>query len=302
MSVVDSIGNTPLVSMDTLNPNPNVRIYAKLEGNNPGGSIKDRIALCMVETAEREGKLTRDKIILEATSGNTGIGLAMVAAARKYRVKLTMPACVSVERRRVLEAFGAELILSPSEEGTDGAIRLAHKILDESPHLYFMPNQFDNPANIRAHYDGTGREIIEQTAGKVTHFIAGMGTSGTLMGAGRRLKEFNGGIKIIGVEPVMGHRIQGLKNMAEAIVPKIFDPSRLDERYIVNDDEAFDTTRMLAVKEGIFAGMSSGAAMHIALRKSSELSEGVLVVIFPDRGDRYLSTALFTSVCGKCPP
>lgn len=302
MSIVDCIGNTPVVSIETLNPNPNVRIYAKMEGNNPGGSIKDRIALCMVETAEREGKLTRDKIILEATSGNTGIGLAMVAAARKYRVKLTMPACVSVERRRVLEAFGAELILSPSEEGTDGAIRLAHRIMQESPHLYFMPNQFDNPANVQAHYEGTGREIIEQTAGKVTHFVAGMGTSGTLMGAGKRLKEFNNGIKIIGVEPVMGHRIQGLKNMAEAIVPKIFDPSRLDERYIVNDDEAFDTTRMLAVKEGIFVGMSSGAAMHIALRKSSELAEGVIVVIFPDRGDRYLSTALFTSVCGKCPP
>jgi cysteine synthase B len=302
MGILDSIGNTPLVSIEGINPNPNVRLYAKLEGNNPGGSVKDRIALYMIEAAEKEKRLTRDKIILEATSGNTGIGLAMVGAAKKYRVKLTMPGCVSIERRRVLEAFGAELILSPSEEGTDGAIRLAHKILAEAPEQYFMPNQFDNKANILAHYETTGREIFEQTGGKITHFVSGMGTTGTVMGAGRRLKEFNKDIKIIGVEPILGHRIQGLKNMSESIVPKIFDPSMLDERYIVNDEEAFDTTRMLAVKEGIFVGMSSGAAMYMALKKSSEIKEGVIVVILPDRGDRYLSTALFTSVCGKCPP
>ncbi len=191
---------------------------------------------------------------------------------------------------------------SPSAEGTDGAIRLAHRILAESPDLYYMPNQFDNAANILAHYETTGREIIEQTHGKITHFVAGMGTTGTIMGTGMRLKEFNKDIRVVGVEPVMGHRVQGLKNMSEAIVPKIFDPAKLDERYIVNDEEAFDTTRMLAVKEGIFAGMSSGAAMYIAQKKSSELKEGTIVVILPDRGDRYLSTALFTSVCGKCPP
>lgn len=302
MGVLDCIGNTPLVRLDVLNPNPEVEIYAKLEGNNPGGSIKDRAALYMVDAAEKAGALTRDRIILEATSGNTGIGLAMVATAKKYRVKLTMPACVSVERRKVLEAFGAELILSPPEEGTDGAIRLAHKIKAENPDVYFMPNQFDNPANPLAHYETTGKEVIEQTGGRITHFVAGLGTSGTLMGVGRRLKEFNSAVKIIGVEPIMGHRIQGLKNMSEAIVPKIFNPSSLDERYIVNDEEAFDTTRMLAVKEGLFVGMSSGAAMHIAIKKSSELEKGLIVVIFPDRGDRYLSTALFTSVCGKCPP
>jgi cysteine synthase B len=302
MGILDCIGNTPLARVESINPNPRVKLFAKLEGNNPGGSVKDRIALYMIESAERAGKLTRDKIVLEATSGNTGIGLAMVAAAKKYRVKLTMPACVSVERRRVLEAFGAELILSPSEEGTDGAIRLARKILSEDPARYFMPNQFDNESNVMAHYETTGREVIDQTGGEITHFVAGMGTTGTLMGAGRRLKEFRSDIRIIGVEPVLGHRIQGLKNMSESIVPKIFAPSVLDERHIVNDEEAFDTTRMLAVKEGIFAGMSSGAAMHIALRKSSELKEGVLVVVLPDRGDRYLSTALFTSVCGKCPP
>lgn len=302
MGILESIGNTPLVRVEGINPNPGVKLYAKLEGNNPGGSVKDRIALYMIEAAEREGALTRDRVILEATSGNTGIGLAMVAAAKNYRVKLTMPACVSMERRRVLEAFGAELILSPSEEGTDGAIRLARRILAEDPERYFMPNQFENPANYLAHYETTGKEVLEQTGGGITHFVAGMGTSGTLMGAGRRLKEFNGGIKIVGVEPVLGHRVQGLKNMAESIVPGIFEPERLDERHIVNDDEAFNTTRMLAVKEGIFCGMSSGAAMHTALMKSSELREGVVVVVLPDRGDRYLSTALFTSVCGKCPP
>ncbi|MGO9950587.1 MAG: PLP-dependent cysteine synthase family protein [Dissulfurispiraceae bacterium] len=302
MGVFDAVGNTPLVRIENVNPNPKVRLFAKLEGNNPGGSVKDRIALYMLQSAEKEGFLTRDKIILEATSGNTGIGLAMIGAAKKYRVKLTMPACVSVERRKVLEAFGAELILSPANEGTDGAIRLARSIMAEQPDLYFMPNQFDNPANVDAHYETTGREIITQTEGKVTHFVAGMGTTGTLMGVGKRLKEFNKEICIVGVEPVKGHRVQGLKNMTESIVPKIFESSRLDERHIVTDEEAFDTTRMLAVKEGIFAGMSSGAAMQIAIRKSSELKEGLIVVLLPDRGDRYLSTALFTSVCGKCPP
>jgi cysteine synthase B len=302
MGIIQCIGNTPLASIDGLNPNPKVRLFAKLEGSNPGGSVKDRIALYMIEAAEREGKLTRDKIVLEATSGNTGIGLAMVAAAKKYRVKLTMPACVSMERRKILEAFGAELLLSPSEEGTDGAIRLAHRIYSEDSGMYFMPNQFDNQANVLAHYETTGKEIIEQTGGKITHFVAGMGTTGTLMGVGKRLKEFNKDIKIIGVEPVLNHRIQGLKNMSESIVPKIFDPSLLDERHVINDEEAFDITRMLAVKEGIFVGMSSGAAMHVGLRKSSELREGVIVVILPDRGDRYLSTSLFASICAKCPP
>lgn len=301
MGILQCIGNTPITAIE-LNPNPRVKLFAKLEGNNPGGSIKDRIALYMIEVAEKEGRLSRDKIILEATSGNTGIGLAMVASAKKYRVKLTMPACVSIERRRILEAFGAELILSPPDEGTDGAIRLAQKILSEEPDRYFMPNQFDNEANALAHYETTGKEIIEQTQGGITHFVAGMGTTGTLMGVSKRLKEFNKDIKIIGVEPVLHHRIQGLKNMTESIRPKIFDPGKLDEKHLVNDDEAFDTTRLLAIKEGMFVGMSSGAAMHVALRKSSELREGVIVVILPDRGDRYLSTALFTSVCAKCPP
>src|SRR4030065_2609199 len=188
MGIIQCIGNTPLASIDGLNPNHRVKRFAKLEGSSPGGSVKDRIALYMIEAAEREGNLTRDKIVLEATSGNTGIGLAMVASAKRYRVKLTMPACVSIERRRILEAFGAELILSPSDEGTDGAIRSAQRIVSEEPEKYFMPNQFDNGANILAHYETTGKEILEQTDGSITHFVAGMGTTGTIMGAGQRPK------------------------------------------------------------------------------------------------------------------
>ncbi|GAB5046615.1 PLP-dependent cysteine synthase family protein [Thermodesulfovibrio sp. TK110] len=302
MSVLDIIGNTPLIRFDRINPNPRVKLYGKFEGANPGGSVKDRTALYMIKEAEEKGLITKDKIILEPTSGNTGIGLAMIAAAKGYRIKLVMPACVSVERRRILEALGAELILSPSEESTDGAIRLAYQIYEEAPELYFMPNQFDNEANIRAHYETTGKEIIEQTNGEITHFVAGMGTTGTVMGVSKRLKEFNRNIQIIGVEPVPGHRIQGLKNMSESIVPKIFDPSRLDEKIYVNDEEAFDTTRKLAIREGVFVGMSSGAAVYVALKKASELRSGVIVVILPDRGDRYLSTSLFASICSKCPP
>ena len=301
MSILDCIGNTPLARLDKINPNPKVKILAKLEGNNPGGSVKDRIAYYMVQEAEKSGKLKNGATILEATSGNTGIGLAMVGTAKGYKVKLVMPECVSMERRKVLEAFGAELVLSPGNEGTDGAIRLCHKIYDEDKGGYFMPNQFDNEANIKAHYETTGREIYEQTKGEVSVFIAGMGTTGTLMGAGRRLKEYNSNIKIIGIEPYLGHRIQGLKNMKESIVPKIFNPSALDEKLNVNDDDAFNTTRLLAMEEGLFVGMSSGAAMWAAVKQAKEMKEGTIVVILPDRGDRYLSTALFTSVCAKCP-
>lgn len=302
MGILDCIGNTPLVRLDKINPNPKVRILAKLEGNNPGGSVKDRIAYYMIDEAEKAGLLNNGTVILEATSGNTGIGLAMVGTAKGFSVKLVMPECVSLERRKILEAFGAELVLSPGKEGTDGAIRLAHKIFEEDKESYFMPNQFDNFANIKAHYETTGKEMIDQTKGDIDVFVSGMGTTGTLMGVSRRLKEFNKNIKIVGVEPLLGHRIQGLKNMTESIVPKIFDPSLLDEKLNVNDDDAFDTTRLLAVKEGLFVGMSSGAAMWGAIQKAKEMKEGTIVVILPDRGDRYLSTALFTSVCAKCPP
>lgn len=302
MGILDCIGNTPIVRLDNINPNPKVRLFAKLEGNNPGGSVKDRIAYYMVKDAEAGGRIKKGSTILEATSGNTGIGLAMVGTAKGYKVKLVMPECVSTERRKVLEAFGAELVLSPGKEGTDGAIRLAHKIYDEDKSGYFMPNQFDNEANIRAHYETTGREVYEQTKGEVSVFVAGMGTTGTLMGAGRRLKEYNSNITILGIEPFLGHRIQGLKNMTESIVPKIYNLKVLDEKWNVNDDDAFNTTRRLAVEEGLFVGMSSGAAMWGAIKKAEEMKEGTVVVILPDRGDRYLSTALFTSVCAKCPP
>ncbi len=302
MGVLDSIGNTPLVRLETLSPNPKVGIFAKLEGNNPGGSVKDRIALAMVRDAERAGLLKKGDTILEATSGNTGIGLAMVGAALGYKVVLAMPECVSLERRKILEAFGAELVLSPGGEGTDGAIKVARRMFEENGGHYFMPNQFDNPANVRAHYDTTGREIIEQTTGELNAFVAGMGTTGTLMGAGRRLREFDPKIRIVGVEPNLGHKIQGLKNMKESIVPRNYDPSFADEKINVSDDNAFTTTRQLAVREGLFIGMSSGAAVWGAIEIAKRMDRGTVVVILPDRGDRYLSTSLFTSVCAKCPP
>ncbi len=302
MSVLDSIGNTPLVEIRNINPNPHVRIMAKLEGANPGGSVKDRPAFYMILKAEEQKSLTRDRIILEATSGNTGIGLAMVAAAKGYRLKLTMPACVSLERRSILEALGAEIVLTPAGEGTDGAIREAHRILEAAPEVYFMPNQFANGYNVSAHYETTGPEIYTQTRGEVAAFVAGIGTTGTIMGVGKRLKEYDKSIKIIGVEPVMGHKIQGLKNMKEAIVPAIFDPSKLDDKLTVNDDLAYETARDLALKEGIFVGMSSGAAMAGAIQAAKALKSGTIVTLFPDRGDRYLSTTLFKSICGKCNP
>ncbi|OGW40817.1 MAG: cysteine synthase B, partial [Nitrospirae bacterium GWD2_57_9] len=283
MGVLDSIGNTPLVRLESLNANPRVTVLAKLEGNNPGGSVKDRIALCMIRDAEEKRLIKNGDTILEATSGNTGIGLAMVGAALGYKVLLTMPECVSMERRKILEAFGAELILSPGNQGTDGAIKLARKMTEENPGRYFMPNQFDNPANVRAHYENTGKEIIKQTKGEIDVFVAGMGTTGTLMGVGKRLREFKTDIRIVGVEPVLGHKIQGLKNMQESIVPKIFHRPFPDEILSVNDEEAFTTTRHLALREGIFAGMSSGAAVFGALTLAKRMDRGTVVVILPDR-------------------
>lgn len=301
-SLEHAIGNTPMVELTSLNHNRRVRILAKLEGNNPGGSIKDRPAYYMIAKAEESGELKRDKVILEATSGNTGIALAMIGAARKYRVKLAMPACVSLERRSILEAYGAEVVLSPAHEATDGAIRLAHRILEESPDEYYMPNQYANENNVLSHYETTGPEIYNQTDGDIDLFIAGMGTGGTLMGTGRYLKEKDSGIRIVGVEPRVGHKIQGLKNMQEAIVPKIYHAERLDEKITVEDEDAFETARLLAVQEGIFVGMSGGAAIAAALRMAETLDSGTIVTILPDRGDRYLSTTLFRSVCACCPP
>lgn len=302
-SLLDSIGNTPLVELTRMQPERGARVFAKLEGNNPGGSIKDRPALWMIQKAEESGALTPGRVILEPTSGNTGIGLAMVGAVKGYRVKLTMPECVSVERRRILEAFGAELVLTNAHERTDGAIREAHRILGEDPDRYYMPNQFENPANWQSHYETTAVEILEQTDGKVSAFVAGMGTTGTLMGISRRLHEHNRNIQVIGVEPTEGHAIQGLKNMKESIVPAIFEPDRLDRVVIAEDRPAFATTESLALEEGLFVGMSSGAAVWAALRVAAEMTpDDIVVTILCDRGDRYLSTHLFRSVCAECPP
>jgi len=301
-SILDAIGNTPLVELVNLNKNPKVRIFGKLEGNNPGGSVKDRPAYYMIKGAEESGELTRDKIILEPTSGNTGIALAMIGAAKGYKVRLVMPECVSIERRRILEAFGAEITLTPADEGTDGAIRKAQEVFREEAGKYFMPNQFENENNVLAHYETTGPETLSQTDGEVDVFVAGMGTTGTLMGAGRYLKEKKPRIRIVGVEPTNGHKIQGLKNMEEAIIPRIYHPEVLDEKVVVGDNEAFETTRMLTTKEGLFVGMSSGAAVAGALHIAKNMNSGIIVVILPDRGDRYLSTALFRSICAECPP
>ncbi len=300
--LTQAIGNTPLVELSRLNDRPGVRIFAKLEGNNPGGSVKDRPAWYMLKQAEQAGLLERGKTILEPTSGNTGIALAMIGAARGYRVKLVMPACVSVERRSVLEAYGAELVLSEAAEATDGAIRLAHRILAEDPERYYMPNQYANPSNPQAHFETTGPEIFRQTDGQIDVFVAGMGTSGTLMGTGRYLKERNPQIQIVGIEPRLGHKVQGLKNMQEAIVPEIYRLEELDRKLTVEDEVAFEMTRRLALEEGVFAGMSSGAAIGGALQMASEMTQGTIVALLPDRGDRYLSTALFRSVCASCPP
>jgi len=303
MSILSAIGNTPLIELNKLNnKKPKVRILGKLEGTNPGGSVKDRPAYWMIKKAEESGQLTKGKIILEPTSGNTGIALAMIGAAKGYRVKLSMPECVSTERQHILQALNAEVVLTPAKEGTDGAIRKAHQLLDAEPDKYFMPNQFENESNVLSHYETTGPEVFDQTNGEIDIFVAGMGTTGTLMGVNRFFKEKKPEVKIVGVEPPQGHTIQGLKNMKESIVPKIYDPDILDEKITIEDGQAFETTRALATNEGIFVGMSSGAAVAGALKVAERLSSGTIVVILPDRGDRYLSTTLFRSICAKCPP
>lgn len=293
-NVLEAIGNTPLIKINRLNPNSNVTIYAKWEAKNPGGSIKDRAALSMIEDAERKGLLTKDKIIIEATSGNTGIGLAVVAAVKGYRLILAMPETASLERQKILRAFGAEILLTPGPLGTDGAIEEVYRLVRENPDLYFMPDQFNNPANPAAHYYSTGPEIFEQTDGKVNVVVVTLGTSGTAMGIAKAMKERNPKIEIVAVEPYLGHKIQGLKNMKESYVPGIYDPSVLDRIIHIGDEEAFEMARRLAREEGIFAGMSSGAAMAAAVRIAKERKSGVIVAVLPDGGDRYLSTNLFT--------
>lgn len=292
-NILDFIGNTPLVPITRMNPNPNVRLYAKVEGFNPTGSIKDRIALKMIEQAEEEGVLTHDKIIIEATSGNTGIGLAMIGAVKGYRVQIVMSAAVSVERQKMIKAFGGEVILTDAAKGTDGAIIRVKELLAAEPQRYFNPNQFSNEYNKLAHYSTTAQEIWDQTNGEVTHMVSSLGTSGTLMGIGMRLKELNPEVKVIEAHPVLGHYIQGLKNMQEAIVPEIYDPSKIDISIMVETEAAYEMARRIVCEEGIFIGMSSGAAMLAAHEVIKTLDSGVVVVIFPDRGEKYLSTDLF---------
>jgi len=301
-NLLEAIGKTPLVELTHLNQNPKVKIYGKLEGLNPGGSVKDRPAYYMIKEAEASGKLTRDKIILEPTSGNMGIALAMIGAVKGYKVKLVIPACVTPERRQILEAFGAEVLLTPGEEGTDGAIRKAYKILEEEPDKYYLPNQFENENNIISHYETTGPEIFLQTDGEIDTFVAGMGSTGTLMGVSQYLKEKKPEVRVIGVEPKKGHAIQGLKNLKESIAPKIYHPAALDGKITVEDEEAFKITRFLATEEGLLVGMSSGAAVAGALRLAKDMKSGVIVALLPDRGERYLSARLFRSLCAKCPP
>jgi cysteinyl-tRNA synthetase len=292
-SIIESIGNTPLVEISRLNPNKKVKILAKVESANPGGSIKDRTALFMIENAEKRGELNHDKIILEATSGNTGIGLAMIAAAKGYKLCLTMSESASEERKKILRAMGAQLHFTPANQGTDGAIEVAYKMLRENPDEYFGTDQFNNEDNVAAHYHGTAQEIWEQTDGAVTMVVSTLGTTGTTMGVSKRLKELNPEIKIIGVEPYLKHKIQGLKNMRESYRPGIFDKTRLDEKVNILDEDAFEMSRRLAREEGLLVGMSSGAAMFVALQKAKLMEEGLIVVILPDSGERYLSTELF---------
>lgn len=299
-NILEAIGSTPLVKINRLCPNPNVTIVVKLEGSNPGGSVKDRPALYMIEAAEKSGQLTKDKIIIEPTSGNTGIGLAMVAAVKGYKLVVTMSESMSMERRKTLSAFGAEIILTDGSKGTDGAIEKAHEIYNSNQKLFFLPNQFANENNLLSHYDGTALEIWHQTEGKITHFVAGMGTTGTLMGTSKRFKELDPKIQIIGVEPNLRHKVQGLKNMEEAKVPEIYDISRLDEKIRISDEDAFEMARSLAMQEGIFSGISAGAAMFVAVNKAKQLDSGLIVVLIPDRGDRYLTTDLFCfNPCGN---
>ena len=292
-SILDAIGHTPLVRINKMNPNPNVEIYAKLEGFNPTGSIKDRIALKMIEQAESEGVLTKDKIIIEPTSGNTGIGLAMIGTVKGYHVQIVMSAAVSIERQKMIKAFGGEIILTDAELGTDGAIMKTRELVAANPDKYFNPNQFSNVYNKYAHYSTTAEEIWDQTDGRITHFVSSLGTSGTIMGVGKKLKEKNPDIKIVEAHPVKGHYIQGLKNMEEAIVPEIYDENEINESVMVESEAAFETAREIVLEEGIFVGMSSGAAMFAAIDIAKKIDSGVIVAIFPDRGEKYLSTDLF---------
>jgi cysteine synthase B len=292
-SVLELIGRTPVVRLRRLVPNPRVTVWAKLEGFNPTGSIKDRIALKMIEQAEREGALRPGVTIIEPTSGNTGIGIAMIGAVKGYQVEIVMSEAVSVERRKMIQAFGAKVTLTDPRRGTDGAIVRAHQLVADHPERYFMPDQFSNRYNQLAHYEGTAQEILEQLGGRLDYFVSSLGTSGTLMGVGLALKERAPGVRIVSAHPVRGHYIQGLKNLEEAIVPAIYDPAKIDRHIMVESEDAFELARRVAREEGLFVGMSSGAALWATRALAAELDAATIVTILPDRGEKYLSTALF---------
>ena len=295
-AILQQIGNTPLLKLErvTAGLRRGVEVYGKAEWFNPGGSVKDRPALRMIEQAERRGELVPGKVIIDATSGNTGIGYALVGAAKGLRVALVMPENVTAERKQLARAYGADLIFSDPLEGADGAIRLVREIVASHPERYYYPNQYDNPDNWLAHYHGTGMEIWQQTQGRVTHFLAGLGTSGTFMGVGRRLKELNPAVQVISVEPADELQvIEGLKHMETAIVPKIFDPSLKDDELRVEADAAWVMVRRLVREEGLFVGFSAGAAVHAALQVARGLDHGVVVTILPDGGAKYVSLGFF---------
>lgn len=293
-NILQTVGYTPMVRINRLCPNPAVNIYAKLEGFNPTGSIKDRIAVQMIEDAEKSGALKKGQTIIEPTSGNTGIGLAMIGVVKGYDVVIVMSDAVSVERRKIIRSYGAKVILTPGEEGTDGAIRLARKMVADNPEKYFMPDQFANAANYQTHYERTAIEIWDQTKGEIDYIVCALGTSGTIMGISRFMRALKPEIQVVCAHPVKGHYIQGLKNMEEALVPAIYDPSRIDHQVMVASEEAIEMARQLIACEGLFVGMSSGAAMLAASQIASQIDSGNIVVIFPDRAEKYLSTSMFT--------
>ena len=292
-NILQTIGHTPMVRINRLCPNASVNIFAKLEGFNPTGSIKDRIAVQMIDEAEKSGSLKKGQIIIEPTSGNTGIGLAVIGVVRGYEAVIVMSDAVSVERRKIIKSYGASVILTPGNEGTDGAIKLARKIVSDNPGKYYMPDQFANAANYQAHYKRTALEIWEQTNGEIDYIVCALGTSGTIMGISRFMRALKPDIKVVCAHPVRGHYIQGLKNMEEAIVPAIYDPAKIDFQIMVASEEAIEMARRLIRCEGLFVGMSSGAAMSAAIKIAEQINTGNIVVVFPDRAEKYLSTPMF---------
>lgn len=299
-SIVDLIGNTPLIRLQRFEAGlRNVELWAKAEWRNPGGSVKDRGASRMIIEGLNTGALTGDKILLDATSGNTGIAYAMIGAAQGFRVRLCVPGNVTPERKRILQAFGAEVIFTDPMDGSDGAILRAKAMYAENPDMYFYPDQYNNPANWRAHYDTTGPELLEQTGGRITHFVSGLGTSGTFMGTGRRLREAKPGVRLISVQPDSPlHGLEGLKHMQTAIVPGIYDPSLADEDLGIGTEDAFRLTRELA-RQGLFVGISSGANLAGALDVARRTSDAVIVVIFCDGGEKYLSERFWDEGAGE---